>query len=296
MNYPDFQIDWLRAFVAVVDAGSLSGAAPLVHRSQSAVSMQIKKLEAALGRPVLLRGPRHLEVTPAGAELLSYARRVLDLQAEVHAALFGPKLAGRVRLGVPDDYASAYLTPVLRSFAHRYQGVEIELTCEQSTSLIPRITRGELDLALVSQDKPQRGRFLFDEPLVWVGSPQFEVWRRDPLPIAVYESTSMARQATLAALGTRRRGYHLVYHSPSLAGQLAAVESGLAVAVLTRCSAPPHLQILQNLPAEFDLPPLDAMHVAVLRSKVSQRSPAVNAMYEQMVRTLGRRGELLPKA
>ncbi|HTH12019.1 MAG TPA: LysR family transcriptional regulator, partial [Acidovorax sp.] len=71
MNYPDFQIDWLRAFVAVVDAGSLSGAAPLVHRSQSAVSMQIKKLETALGRPVLLRGPRHLEVTPAGAELLS---------------------------------------------------------------------------------------------------------------------------------------------------------------------------------------------------------------------------------
>ena len=287
MNYPDFQIDWLRAFVAVVDAGSLSGAAPLVHRSQSAVSMQIKKLETALGRPMLLRGPRHLEVTPAGAELLSYARRVLDLQAEAHAALFGPKLAGRVRLGVPDDYASAYLTPVLRSFAHRYQGVEIELTCEQSTSLIPRITRGELDLALVSQDKPQRGRFLFDEPLVWVGSPQFEVWRRDPLPIAVYESTSMARQATLAALGTRRRGYHLVYHSPSLAGQLAAVESGLAVAVLTRCSVPPHLQILQNLPAEFDLPPLDAMHVAVLRSKVSQRSPAVDAMYEQMVRTLG---------
>lgn len=296
MNYPDFQIDWLRAFVAVVDAGSLSGAAPLVHRSQSAVSMQIKKLEAALGRPVLLRGPRHLEVTPAGAELLSYARRVLDLQAEAHAALFGPKLAGRVRLGVPDDYASAYLTPVLRSFSHRYQGVEIELTCEQSTSLIPRVVKGELDLALVSQDKPQRGRFLFDEPLVWVGAAQFEAWRRDPLPIAVYESASMARQATLAALGTRRRTYRIVYHSSSLAGQLAAVESGLAVAVLTRCSAPAHLQILQNLPAEFDLPPLASMNVAVLRSKVSLRSPAVDAMYEQMVRTLGRRSELLPKA
>ncbi|MBT9513932.1 MAG: LysR family transcriptional regulator [Acidovorax sp.] len=287
MNYPDFQIDWLRAFVAVVDAGSLSGAAPLVHRSQSAVSMQIKKLEVALGRPVLLRGPRHLEVTPAGAELLSYARRVLDLQAEAHAALFGPQLAGRVRLGVPDDYASAYLTPVLRSFAHRYQGVEIELTCEQSTALIPRVVKGELDLALISRDKPQRGRFLFDEPLVWVGATQYEVWRRDPLPIAVYESASMARQATLSALAARRRAYRIVYHSSSLAGQLAAVESGLAVAVLTRCSVPPHLQILQNLPAEFELPPLDAMHVAVLRSKVSQRSLAVDAMYEQMVRTLG---------
>ncbi|WP_462389661.1 LysR family transcriptional regulator [Acidovorax sp. Q11] len=287
MNYPDFQIDWLRAFVAVVDAGSLSGAAPLVHRSQSAVSMQIKKLETALGRPVLLRGPRHLEVTPAGAELLSYARRVLDLQAEAHAALFGPQLAGQVRLGVPDDYASAYLTPVLRSFAHRYQGVEIELTCEQSTALIPSVVKGELDLALISRDKPQRGRFLFDEPLVWVGATQYEVWRRDPLPLAVYESTSMARQATLSALAARRRAYRIVYHSSSLAGQLAAVESGLAVAVLTRCSVPPHLQILQNLPAEFELPPLDAMHVAVLRSKVSQRSLAVDAMYEQMVRTLG---------
>ena len=287
MAYPDFQIDWLRAFVAVVDAGSLSGAAPLVHRSQSAVSMQIKKLETALGRPVLLRGPRHLEVTPAGAQLLSYARRVLELQAEAHDTLFGPQLAGRVRLGVPDDYASTYLTPVLRSFAHRYQGVEIELTCEQSTALIPRVVRGELDLALVSRDKPQRGRFLFQEPLVWVGAAQFEVWRRDPLPIAVYESASLARIATISALARRRRAYRIVYHSSSLAGQLAAVESGLAVAVLTRCSVPPHLQILQNLPAEFDLPPLDAMHVAVLRSKTSQRSPAVDAMYEQMVRTLG---------
>ena len=287
MSYPDFQIDWLRAFVAVVDAGSLSGAAPLVHRSQSAVSMQIKKLESALGRPVLLRGPRHLEVTPAGVELLSYARRMLELQAETQAALFGPQRAGRVRLGVPDDYASTYLTPVLRSFSHRYQGVEIELTCEQSTALIPRVVKGELDLALVSRDKPQRGHFLFDEPLVWVGAAQFEAWRRDPMPIAVYESASMARQATLSALAARRRAYRIVYHSSSLAGQLAAVESGLAVAVLTRCSVPPNLQILQNLPAEFDLPPLDSMHVAVLRSKVSQRSPAVDAMYEQMVRTLG---------
>lgn len=291
MAYPDFQIDWLRAFVAVVDAGSLSGAAPLVHRSQSAVSMQIKKLETALGRPVLLRGPRHLEVTPAGAQLLSYARRVLELQAEAHDTLFGPQLAGRVRLGVPDDYASTYLTPVLRSFAHRYQGVEIELTCEQSTALIPRVVRGELDLALVSRDKPQRGRFLFQEPLVWVGAAQFEVWRRDPLPIAVYESASLARIATISALARRRRAYRIVYHSSSLAGQLAAVESGLAVAVLTRCSVPPSLQILQNLPAEFDLPPLDAMNVAVLRSKTSQRSPAVDAMHEQMVRTLGKHGD-----
>lgn len=286
MKHPDFQIDWLRAFVAVVDAGSLSAAAPLLHRSQSAVSMQIKKLENALGRAVLLRGPRHMALTPAGAELLTYARRMLELQSETHTALFGPELAGRVQLGVPDDYASKYLTPVLRNFASRYKGVNIELTCEQSTSLIPKVSKGELDLALVSRDKPQRGQFLFQEPLVWVGSAQYEVWRKDPLPIAVYEAASMARIATLAALTAKQRAYRIVYHSASLAGQLAAVESGLAVAVLTRCSVPPGLQVLQNLPAEFELPKLAAMNVAVVRSKLSLNSPAVDAMYEQMAKTL----------
>ena len=286
MKHPDLQIDWLRALVAVVDAGSLSAAAPVVHRSQSAISMQIKKLENAIGRVVLLRGPRHMELTATGAELLVYARRMLELQSETQDAMFGPELAGNIRLGVPDDYASTYLTPVLRSFAGRYKGVEIDLTCEQSTSLIPKIARGELDLALVSRDKPQRGRFLFQEPLVWVGAAQHEVWRRDPLPLAVYEAGSMARSAALSALTARRRPYRIVYHSSSLIGQLAAVESGLAVAVTTRCSVPAHLQILQNLPAEFDLPALVPMEVALLRSKASARSAAVDAMYEQMLRTL----------
>lgn len=287
MKYPDFQIDWLRAFVAVVDAGSLSAAAPLLHRSQSAVSMQIKKLESALDKPVLLRGPRHMEITAVGAELLSHARRMLELQAQTQAALFGPQLEGRIRLGVPDDYASTYLTPVLRSFAGRHHGVEIELTCEQSTSLIPKVVRGDLDLALVSRDKPQRGRLLFQEPLVWVGAPQFEIWRKNPLPIAVYESGSLARMEAMAALATKRRAYRVVYHSSSLAGQVAAVESGLAVAVLTRCSVPAGLQPLQNLPKEFELPALGSMDVAVFRSKVSQRSRAVDAMYDQFVNILG---------
>ena len=91
---------------------------------------------------------------------------------------------------------------------------------------------GEIDLALVSRDKATRGTLLFQEPLVWVGSPQFEVWRRDPLPIAVYEATSLARRAVIAALSAQRRAYRVVYNSSSLAGQLAAVESGLALAVL----------------------------------------------------------------
>lgn len=283
MTPRDLQIDWLKCFVAVVDNGSLSAAAGAVHRSQSAVSMQLKKLESALGCRLLLRGPRQCELTDEGQRLLGYARRLLDLHAEARSAFHGAALTGRIRLGVPDDYAASYLTPVLRRFAPSHGAVDIELHCEQSTSLIPRIENGDLDLALVSRDKPQQGTLLFHEPMVWVGSPQFETWRRDPLPLAVYESASLARRGAVKSLAQQGRRYRMVYDSSSLAGQIAAVESGLAVAVLTRCSAPSHLQILGG---EQGLGPLEPMEVSVFRSRGSHGNEAVDRLHELMVKTL----------
>lgn len=279
----DLQMDWLKCFVAVIDAGSLSSAADSIHRSQSAVSMQIKKLEEALGRRLMERNARQLRLTPEGQTLLSYARRILDLQSEVQTELTGDELTGRVRLGVPDDYASKYLTPVLRRFAPRHNGVEIELVCEQSTSLIPRVARGDLDLALVSRDHPRRGTLLFHEPMVWVGAPDFELWRRDPLPIAVYEDASLAKRSAINALAQQGRRYKVVYNSSSLAGQIAAIESGLAVAVLTQCSAPAHLKILAS---EHGLGPLEPMEVAVYRSRDSRGAKAVDGLQSLLVRTL----------
>jgi DNA-binding transcriptional LysR family regulator len=287
MASTDLQLDWLRAFVAVVDAGSLTAAAPRVFRSQSALSMQLKKLEAAVGQPVLSRDARHLALTAAGQQLLPHARRLLEAHHEALQALHGPTVSGRITLGVPDDYAAAYLTPVLRGFAAQHPQVEIELVCEQSTALLPRLRRGEVDVALVSRERASQGRLLFREPLVWVGAPAFEVWRRDPLPVAVYEAASQARKGAVAALVARQRAFRLVYHSPSLAGQLAAVESGLAIAALTRCSVPAGLTILDT---RHGLPPLPEMEVAVMRSRASSRSTAAQAMETLMIQTLSRRG------
>lgn len=279
----NLQIDWLTSFVAAVDAGSLSSAAPEVHRSQSAVSMQLKKLESAVGAPLLLRGPRQMQLTHQGQVLLGYARRMLDLQAEAQAALEGEAISGQVRLGVPDDYASKYLTPVLKRFAPRHGGVEIQLDCEQSTALIPRVARGDLDLALVSRDHARRGTLLFHEPMVWVGSPQFEVWKRNPLPIAVYEAASLGRRSALHSLAVQGRPYKVVYNSSNLAGQIAAVDSGLAVAALTQCSAPEHLVVLG---LDHGLGPLEPMQVAVYRSRASRGSKAVDSLHRMLVQTL----------
>ncbi|MCG6575810.1 LysR family transcriptional regulator [Pseudomonas sp. AF32] len=279
----DLQIDWLKCFVAVVDAGSLSGAALEVHRSQSAVSMQMKKLEAALGRPLLSRGPRHLQLTADGQTLLGYARRMVALHAETQAAFHGEQLTGRIRLGVAEDYAAKYLTPVLKRFAPRYGGVEIELDCEQSTTLIPRVVAGDLDLALISRDSPRRGTFLFKEPMVWVGSPQFELWRRDPIPIAVYESASLARRNAVNSLALRGRRYKVVYNSSSLAGQFAAVEGGIAIAAITHCTVPPSLQVLG---LEQGLGVIEPMEVSVLRSRTSRGSKAVDSLHAFIVSAL----------
>lgn len=283
MNLHNLQIDWLKCFVAVVDTGSLSSAAPELYRSQSAVSMQLKKLEAALHCQLLIRTHRHIQLTADGQLLLGYARRILDLHHETQMAFQGEELTGRIRLGVPDDYAAKYLTPVLKRFAPRHGGIEIELNCEQSTALIPRIESGDLDLALISREHSRQGTLLFHEPMVWVGSPQFELWRNDPLPIAVYESASLAKRSAIHSLALQGRRYRVVYNSSSLVGQIAAVESGLAVAVLTQCSAPPHLEILG---AEHGLGPLEPMETAVYRSRASLNSKAVDHLYELLIRTL----------
>ncbi|WP_316672954.1 LysR substrate-binding domain-containing protein [uncultured Tolumonas sp.] len=283
MTYQDLQIDWLKSFVAIVDAGSLSCATNSVHRSQSAVSMQLKKLEHVVGRKLLIRSNRQTELTADGQMLLGYARRILDLHSEAQAAFHGDELVGQVKLGVPDDYAAKYLTPVLRNFAPRFGGVEIELTCEQSTCLIPKIETNDLDLALISRDNDKRGTFLFHESMVWVGTSQFELWRRETIPIAVYESESLARRSAINSLALQGRPYKVVYNSSSLAGQIAAVESGLAIAVFTQCSVPPHLEILGK---EHGLGPLEPMEVSVYRSKKSKGSQAVDYLHDLLVRTL----------
>lgn len=240
-------------------------------------------MEGALKCQLLIRTHRQIQLTSEGQLLLGYARRILDLHHETQMAFNGKELTGRIRLGVPDDYAAKYLTPVLKRFAPRYSGVEIEFICEQSTSLIPRIENGEIDLALISRDNPRQGTLLFHEPMVWVGSPQFELWREDPIPIAVYESTSLAKKSAINSLALQGRRYRVVYNSSSLIGQIAAVESGLAVAVFTQCSAPQHLEILG---AEHGLGPLAPMEASVYRSRASLNSKAVDHLYELLIKTL----------
>lgn len=283
MHSKDLQIDWLRTFVAIVDTGSMTAAARQVARSQSAVSMQLKKLEDSIGRPLINREPRQVSLTPAGYNLLGHARKVLESHSAMVSAMHGGTLSGRLTFGVPDDYAQTYLVPALRSFASRFKEVEVTIVCEESASLWAKVDRGEIDLAVVTRDAQSEGELLFREALVWAAAEQHEIWKRDPLPIAVHGLSARLRTEILAALSSQQREYRVVYNSPNVGGQLAVAESGMAVAVLTRCSVSGGLRIAD---ASQGLPELPIVDVVLTRSKDSKASRAVNAMYDHVMRAL----------
>ncbi|HWK44118.1 MAG TPA: LysR substrate-binding domain-containing protein [Stellaceae bacterium] len=274
---PTLDPDLLKTFVAVTEESSFSRAARRVGRSQSAVSMQMQRLEQVLGKALLRREPRSVRLTQAGEGFLVYARRIVKLSEEAWASIAEPQEAGSVRLGVPDDYAVMLLPPVLSRFAAEHPSIAVELICEQSTSLIGKLEAGNIDLALVTRRPSQALEVLRRERLVWVASPLHAPWENDPLPIALYEPGCTARDNVLASLSDTGRAYRCLYSSPSLVGLTAVVRAGLAVAALAECGLPPGLRIIGR---KEGLPPLRDLEIGLMRSPLTASSSAVNRLDE----------------
>ncbi len=195
-------IDQLRSFIAIAETGSFTKAAEVVNKTQSAVSMQMKRLEERLARPVFARDGRASKLTEDGQRLLDYARRIVKLNVETIAAFSDAELSGRVRLGVPDDYADRYLPEIMARFSRAYPGVELSVICEPSVDLLERIDANEIDLAIVTNCETKRAAETFRrERLLWVTS------ARHSTP---YRGTPAARARTsdlqLAAHCRRKTG------------------------------------------------------------------------------------------
>jgi DNA-binding transcriptional LysR family regulator len=264
-------LDVLTMIVAVADTGNISRAAEVVHRSQSAVSMQIKTLESALGKPLFVRRPRGVTPTQDGEVLLTFARRMLALRDEAWAAVVRPDVTGRVVIGVPDDYASSLLPSILKKFSATYPKVEIQVVGLPSVALAPMVKDGSVDLVCATRVKGLSGEFIRLEPMVWAAAPSAQdIWRERPLPIAVFLPGSVARENAIRSLERAKITYRTSYESPSLLGLLSMVEAGLAVAPLARCAVPPHLTLLGHAQG---LPEIAALEVILARSAKSKRPP-----------------------
>ncbi|UEX77718.1 LysR family transcriptional regulator [Spiribacter halobius] len=235
---PQVRSDWLETFLAAVETRSFTAAARRVHRSQSAVSLQIGKLEAAVGHRLLVRGPGGLRPTAAGERLLPYVRHAADaVEAVTHALTADtPRL---LRLGLPDEYADGTLTDVLARFTRAHPQTSLEVTCGRSALLEPLVLAGELDLALVLADEVRTaGEQLAEDPTLWLQSAAPEGPPDEgTLPIAVFDQECSWRRWALEALESHGIDYRIVFSSGSAAAIRAAIRSGVAVGLLGASSA-----------------------------------------------------------
>jgi DNA-binding transcriptional LysR family regulator len=276
-------LDVLEMVVAVADTGSFARAAAFLHRSPSAVSMQIKTIEEALGKPLFVRTTRNVALTEEGRTIVDYGRRMLAMREEAWTSVVRPEIRGRVTIGVPDDYASSLLPTVLRKFAVAHPRVQIRVIGMPSSALVPLLKDNTLDLACITKTRGITGELIRYEPMVWAAARgNRQIWRERPLPIAVFAHGSTARAHALSALQQANIRYRMSYESPSLLGLISMVEAGLAVAPLARCSVPEHLAQLGETEG---LPPMTALEVVLARSAHSARPPC-DFLAEQMLADL----------
>jgi DNA-binding transcriptional LysR family regulator len=251
MEWPMPDLDLLHSFVSVVDAGGFTAAGERVHRSQSTVSQQIRKLEESLECALFIREGRQVLLTEDGERLLGYARRMLALSTEVREAVSGRKRVDVIRLGIPDDFAADALTILVSEFARTRPGVRLSVRCDLTSALTRALERGDLDVALLKRE-PGAGAALaaWPEHLHWIGAPGMELAPAEPVPLVAFPQGCIYRNRAIHALEASGRHWRIAYESPNLMGLQAALTGGLGVALLERrCLLPDHRIIDAGLPS-----------------------------------------------
>lgn len=275
--------DLLRTFLAVADTGNVTRAADMVRRTQSAVSMQIRRLEDLIGSALFERHSRGVILTVEGRRLVDNARRIVTLLDDTAAAMRSPALDGSVRIGISEEYVNSTLPKALGAFAAIHPGVEVTVRQETSMANSAALAAGELDIAVVFEPGGRtRSEVLMVNPTVWATSEQHGTHLRQPLPIATYTYAEggWCDDLALRSLTTRNIENRVAYVSRTSGGLIAAVVSGLAIAPLSRSTIPPGCREL----TEADGFGIIDMSNVVLRTRRGNRSPTVDAMADAIRR------------
>ncbi|MEI7607756.1 MAG: LysR substrate-binding domain-containing protein [Rhodospirillaceae bacterium] len=280
----NLDIDLLRSLVTIVDTGSFTRAAERLGRTQSTISLQVQRLEEMIGRRLLQRSAHHLLPTAEGEILLASARRILALNDDLVARVTEPAIAGSVRLGTPEDFATVYLAKVLADFTRSHPRVALEVCCDFTFNLLNAFAAGELDLTLVKRE-PQGdvgGVRVWRERLVWAGLDRTPLAHDQTVPMVLSPQPCVYRKRAILALDGAGRRWRIAYVSPSLAGLQAAVRAGLGITVLPLDMLPAGFEVLG--PAD-GFPDLDDTEIALLVAPGTQ-SPPARLLAEHIVKTL----------
>jgi len=256
----------LRTFIAIVDTGTFTKAADVVNRTQSAVSMQMKRLEDVTGSSIFTRDGRNVRLTRHGETLQRFARKILKMQSEALSALRQTDFSGQITLGIPDDYVDTFLPDFLHSFNHEYPLVELNVVCQESSVLRDLLEKNKLDLAIMARF-PESGLSgeitLRHETAIWVTSKNNIAHEYNPLPLAMFGEHCAFRQWAIEALDKINREYRIAYSSQSLTGILAYVRAGIGVTVLAESSVTSEFR---RLTPEDGFPQLPEITLVVSRA------------------------------
>ncbi len=271
-------IESLRTFVAVIETGSFTRAGRVVGRSQSAVSLQIQRLESLCGASLLMRDSRAPVLTRQGEILLETAREILSLNDTCFEVIRDPFLSGSIRVGIPNDFATSILPQVLGRFAQAHPKVTLEVTCDLSATLGDHFESSDLDvmIGIRTERTTMQPIKTWSEPVVWVAGTNQNSENRSPLPLVVYPEGCRYRAAMIRALDSAHIASRIAFSSSSLSGLQMAVKSGLGVMALSRSTVP---EGLHPLPQNTQLPDLGMVSVDLFA-----RIDPPNAPAEQLAR------------
>ena len=263
--------DLLRTFMAVAQAGSVTEGAERIHRSQSATSIQIKRLEEILGQPVFQRHGRGVVLSEAGRQLLPVAQEVTERLDTALQALSSTPVRGKIRLAIPDDHGRAKLAKIIAAFTRQHPEVELDVTCALSTGFPAALEKGAIDLAIYEVETPAAGvEVLAEDPTCWVSLAARDFSQAEVLPVAVFDQACWWRDAALASLEARGRPYRVAYSSQSVSGVISAVEAGIAIGLLGRSSLHAGLSVAH--PA-YGFGPTPTSKLVLAQGKSAQSRP-----------------------
>lgn len=240
-------MDVLRAFVTIVEVGGFTQAGEILGRSQPAISLQIKRLEEQLEKPLLVRDGPRIAVTDAGAKLLVYAKKILALNDEAVASFDTNEVSGSIKLGIPSEFALTLLPRIVSRFCNTYPNVTLEVFSDLSRNLSQDLKRNRYDLILKLHDEPRAGdaSLIKMDELVWVGGRNTVLNQERPVALVAAPDGCIYRSRATARLQAAGQPWRIVYTIPDLTGIASAIDEGLGVTVLARSTVPPGLKVLK---------------------------------------------------
>lgn len=274
-------MDLLRAFVTVIQFKSFTKAGELLGRSQPAVSLQISRLEQLLDETLLIREGKNMELSNAGEQFYDYANQILALNDQAISQFSRSAVIGKIRLGIPSEFATVLLPKIVSRFAKAYPNVTLEVNCELSKTLLSKTGRTNHDVILALQNNPEEStdKQVKIDKLVWVSNSSYNSQKSPTVPLIVAPQGCIYRDRAVRLLNSIKQPWQIIYNIPDLTGIQQAIMEGLGVTVLARSTVPEELKIL---PTSSRYPDLGSVGITLITGSQGAKKQAAQRLVEYL--------------